>query len=111
MPGKIIVSNKTKKSVALFYNFANLFNIWINKTAGFPYLLLHQDLLQTTVLVEIYEENSSLTQTSDFLKGGLFLYPFQIIVNIFMLYQNSTSKSFLKVVCNIDSEAVSIMLH
>lgn len=43
--------------MTLFYNFANLFDIWL-KTADFSYLHLHSIYCNTFVFLEVCEENS-----------------------------------------------------
>ena len=88
--------------MVLFYNFANFFNVWLNRRQLYSNICFCCQSTATHFLGEVDEENLvSFKHTV----GKSILIPFSYICDYSLkLYQNLTSGSFLKIICDVETE-------
>ena len=70
---KFLKANNLVLQVALFYIFANSFNVWLNTKQLYSHNCLYIQSVAINGLVEVYEDNSA-SHRNDVEKGGLFSF-------------------------------------
>lgn len=95
--------------MALFYNFATVFNVFIKGSWTLISASVFS-LLKYTVLVELYMENlASPRYAIGKERSILKVFPDNCEISSLVLYQKSTSVNFLKVSYNVESETISMV--